>query len=212
MALEHEELDEPSAADVAALRRLLSARVGAEPAASPEQFIAQFAAELDERLATLEAKRQQLENGHALQPADRVMLKRQCERLRQEHAELKEIQGDAARHDFYTHLRMSLQGGLHACEILARKMGAKFQMARKLGPSQGYLKQEAKAYSAGAAAKSCASALLSSPTGQQAGESAASGVTAAQNHASSGIAASENRATAALASSTGRQAAAAPPC
>ena len=75
--------------------------------------------------------------------------------------------------------------------------------------NQSYLKQEAKAYSAGAAAKSCASALLSSPTGQQAGESAASGVTGAQNHASSGIAASENRASAALASSTGQQAVAA---
>ena len=74
--------------------------------------------------------------------------------------ELKEIQGDAAQHDFYTHLRMSLQGGLHACEILARKMGAKLQMARKLGPNQSYLKQEAKAYSAGAAAKSCASAAF----------------------------------------------------
>jgi len=207
--LEHEELDESSAADVAALLQLLSAHVATEPAASPEQLNAQFAAELDERLTTLEATRQQLESGHALQPADTVMLERQCERQRQEHAELKEIQGDAARHDFYTHLRMSLQGGLHACEILARKMGTKLQMARKLGPNQGYLKQEAKAYSAGAAAKSCASALLSSPTGQQAVESAASGVTAAQNHASSGIAASEDRASVVLASSTGQQAVAA---
>ena len=78
--------------------------------------------------------RRQLESGHALQLADPVMLKCQCERLRQEHAELKEIQSDAARHDFYTHLRMSLQGGLHACEILARdNMGAKLQI-----PSPGW--------------------------------------------------------------------------